>query len=313
MAMSVASLSPAKRPQRDRRTIALTFDDVPRDRGAFFSTTERTERLIATLRAEGVEQAAFFSVPGFIAEPGKGNGAAHIEAYAAAGHVIANHTWDHRRLSDISADKFVESIAQAESWLKGKTGYRPWFRFPYLDQAYFQPAKCRKVSAYLRKVGLADAWVTVDGLDWAIEARTLMAVQRHERIDLSALRASYVSTMVHAAEFYDRLAVSLIGRSPAHVILLHEADVTTLFLRDLVHALRSRGWAIVTADEAYADPLYQALPLGPAMDFCGGQLDPLHCSSMAPTGEPLSNAPTVFELMAWVAGRQGTIRYSGTR
>jgi len=309
--MAAVSLPPAKGPYPDRRKIALTFDDVPRDRGAFFTTTERTERLIATLRAEGVEQAAFFAVPGFIAEPGKVDGSAHIAAYAAAGHVIANHTWDHPRLSDISANEFVQSIAQAESWLKGKTGYRPWFRFPYLDQAYFQPAKSRKVSAYLRKVGLADAWVTVDGLDWAIEAHTLRAAKRHERMDLSALRANYVSTMVHAAEFYDELALSLIGRSPAHVMLLHEADVTVICLSDLIRALRGRGWAIITADEAYADPLYHALPLGPAKDFCGFHSYPTNCPSQAPMGHPLSNAPTVFELMAWAAGRQGTNRYPG--
>ena len=312
LAMSAVSLPLSRGAISAQRRIALTFDDVPRDPGAFFSTTERTERLIETLRVEGIEQAAFFAVPGFIAEPGKADGAAHIAAYAAAGHIIANHTWDHPRLSDVSADEFVKSIARTEIWLKGRLGYRPWFRFPYLDQAYFQPAKSRKVSTYLRKIGLADAWVTVDGSDWAIEARTRLAVQRHEQIDLSALRASYVRTMVHAAEFYDQLAVSLIGRSPAHVILLHEADVTTLCLRDLVRALRGRGWTIITADEAYADPLYDALPLGPAKDFCGIHPGPTRCRNAAQVDHPLATGPTVFELMAWAAGRQGINRYAGS-
>lgn len=295
------------------RRIALTFDDVPRDPGAFFTTAERSERLIASLRAEGVEQAAFFAVPGFIAEPGKGNGPAHIAAYAAAGHVIGNHSWDHPRLSDIPAAAFIASIARAERWLKNKPGHRSWFRFPYLDQAYAHSAKSRKVAAYLRKAGLADAWVTVDGSDWAIEGRTVQAAQRRQRIDKAALRAAYVDTMVGAAEFYDRLAVSLIGRSPAHVFLLHEADVTALFLGDLVRALRVRGWTIVTADEAYGDPLYRALPLGPARDFCGVAGHPARCRDPAGIVHPLATGPTVFELMAWAAGRRGAIRYGGAR
>ena len=312
-AMAAVALPHSRGGISGQHRIALTFDDVPRDPGAFFSTAERTERLIETLRAEGVEQAAFFVVPGFIAEPGKADGAAHIAAYAAAGHIIANHTWDHPRLSDVSAAEFVKSIAQTEKWLKGKPGYRPWFRFPYLDQAYFQSAKSRKVSVYLRKGGLADAWVTVDGSDWAIEARTRLAARRREKIDLSALRASYVRTMVHAAEFYDQLAVSLIGRSPAHVILLHEADVTTLCLGEFVRALRARGWTIITADEAYADPLYHALPLGSAKDFCGIHPGPAHCPNPAWVDHPLATGPTVFELLAWATGRKGPNRYPGTR
>jgi peptidoglycan/xylan/chitin deacetylase (PgdA/CDA1 family) len=290
-----------------QRRIALTFDDVPRDRGAFLSTPERTQRLIATLRTEGVEQAAFFAVPGFIAEPGKANGAAHIAAYAAAGHVIGNHTWDHPQLSEIPAAEFVASIAKAEHWLKGKPGYRPWFRFPYLDQAYAQRVKSRTVASYLRKAGLADAWVTVDGSDWAIESQTQLAARRRERIDMAALRSRYVRTMVGAAEFYDRLAASVIGRSPAHVMLLHETDVAALYIGHFIRELRRRGWAIVTADEAYADPLYRTLPLGPAKDFC---LANAPCPDPARIAHPLATGPTVFELMAWAAGRRGAIRYT---
>lgn len=264
--------------------------------------------MIATLRAEGVDQAAFFAVPGFIAEDGKADGAAHIAAYAAAGHVIGNHTWDHPRLSDISAAQFVSSITRTETWLKGKPGYRPWLRFPYLDQAYAQPAKSRQVADYLRKAGLSDAWVTVDGSDWAIESEALQMSQRREPIDMAALRAKYLRIMMGAAEFYDRLAVSLIGRSPAHVILLHEADVTTLFIGDFVRELRRNGWTIVAADEAYADPLYATLPLGPAEAFC-----PSHrCPDPGKMGHALATGPTVFELMAWAAGRTDAIRYLPT-
>ncbi len=293
-----------------QRRIALTFDDVPRDRGAFFPTGERTERLIATLRTWGVEQAAFFAVPGFIEEPGKANGPAHMAAYVAAGHVIANHTWDHPRLSDISAAQFIGNIAQAESWLKGRPGYRPWFRFPYLDQAYAQPEKSRKVAAYLRQVGLANAWVTIDGSDWALEDEARVAAHRRQRIDRAALRSRYVRTMIGAAEFYDRLAVSLIGRSPSHVMLLHETDVAALYIGDFIRELHRGGWTVISADEAYADPLYRTLPLGPASDFCKRNGP---CPNAAAMGHPLATGPTVFELMAWAAGRRGETRYVGPK
>ena len=54
-----------------RKMIALTFDDVPRAPGAFFTVDERTSRLIAELRTLGVPQVAFFVNPGRI-RPGDG-------------------------------------------------------------------------------------------------------------------------------------------------------------------------------------------------------------------------------------------------
>lgn len=51
------------------KRIALSFDDVPRGPGAFYTPSERTARLIAALRTSGVEQAAFFANPGGSARP----------------------------------------------------------------------------------------------------------------------------------------------------------------------------------------------------------------------------------------------------
>jgi hypothetical protein len=63
-----------------------------------------------------------------------------------------------------------------------------------------------------------------------------------------------------AVEFYDSLAVSTLGRSPAHVLLLHENDLAAAFVDDLVIALRVAGWTIVSPDEAYADPIASIVP-----------------------------------------------------
>jgi hypothetical protein len=64
-----------------------------------------------------------------------------------------------------------------------------------------------------------------------------------------------VETLLQAANFYNEIAVQAIGRSPAHVLLLHETDLAALFVDELVEALRKDGWEIVPIDEAYADPI----------------------------------------------------------
>ena len=245
-------------PQVPAKRIAITFDDPPRGPGAFMAPAERTRRLIAGMRAAGVWQAAFFVNPGRISPHGRE--AALIRDYVAAGHVIANHTATHQALSRIGAQRFLADVDRAEAWLKREPGYRPWLRFPFLDEGGRDKARRDAVREGLRARGIRDAPITVDGSDWMTESFTIAARRRGHAIDMAALRDLYVETHVQSAEWSDRLARRVLGRSPAHVLLLHETDLAALFLPDLIDALRARGWAIVTADQALADPVMFAQP-----------------------------------------------------
>lgn len=236
------------------KRIALTFDDVPRGPGAFYTPEERANRIIAALRAGGVEQAAFFANPGRIAP--RSDAAARIAAYAAAGHAIANHSWSHRDLQSVSATAFLVDIDKAEGWLKRQPNYRPWFRFPGLNQGGRDSVKRRAVVDGMTARHLQIAWVTVDGSDWNIERQTMAAKKAGKPIDEAALRNLYVETMVQSADFSDALMRRVAARDVPHVLLLHENDLAARYLGDLIAALKRDGWTIVTADSAFADPLY---------------------------------------------------------
>lgn len=242
------------------RRVALTFDDIPRQKGAFFTPEERTEKILAALRDAGVEQAAFFINPGRLATPDGANGEAHIDAYVAAGHVIANHSYSHNHLSKSTADDYLADIDRAEEWLKGRAGYRPWFRFPYLDEGADDLAKRDAVRAGLKARGLSNGYVTADGSDWHIEFLTIAASQQGKAMDMKQLRRLYVASQMSGLEYHDQLARDTLGRSPAHVMLMHETDLAALFLPDLIAEMRKQGWEIVTADEAFADAINQAEP-----------------------------------------------------
>ncbi|MFM9851288.1 MAG: polysaccharide deacetylase family protein [Sphingomonadaceae bacterium] len=247
-------------PASAHKRIALTFDDVPRSAGAFFTPDDRTWRLIAALKAAKVKQAAFFLNPGRLAEPDGKGGEARIAAYVGAGHVIANHSFSHQHLSLASVDNYLADIDKATIWLKGRKGYRPWFRFPYLDEGADDKVKRDAIRAGLRTRGLRNGYVTAESSDWNMENLAKNAVAAGKSLDMAALRDYYVKLHVEAADFYDGLARKTIGRSPAHVMLLHETDIAALYIGDLVAALRKDGWEIVTADKAYADPIGKAMP-----------------------------------------------------
>jgi peptidoglycan/xylan/chitin deacetylase (PgdA/CDA1 family) len=48
--------------------------------------------------------------------------------------LLANHTAHHIKLPAASVTEFLADIDAAETWLKNKPNYRPWYRFPFLDE-----------------------------------------------------------------------------------------------------------------------------------------------------------------------------------
>jgi peptidoglycan/xylan/chitin deacetylase (PgdA/CDA1 family) len=259
----LALLVTAAVPASAQKRIALTFDDAPRSPGPFLTPDQRTVKLIAGLRRAGVRQAAFFVNPGNLAQPWGKDGEDRLTAYVAAGHVIANHSMTHPHLSGatgLAVDAYLANIDQAEVWLKGRDGYRPWFRFPFLDEGGSDKAKRDALRAGLKARGLHNGYVTVDGADWLMEGNAIAAVRAGKAIDMKALHDLYVETMVGAAEYADGLARQALGRQPAEVILLHETDLAALWIEDVVAGLRQKGWTIITPDEAYADPIAKQMP-----------------------------------------------------
>ena len=255
VAFSLALAAPLA--AQDKR-IALTFDDTPRHPGVLYSEDERAIRLIAALSEAGVEQAAFFLNPGKLAErPG---GEARIAAYVAAGHVIANHTNSHPQLRDTDAATYIADIDAAANWLDGRDGYRPLFRFPFLDEGGRDKAKRDAIRTALAERGLTNGYVTIDASDWFYDGAWSTATRAGKSVDLDVLKTLFIESHIEAARFYDTLAQKALGRSPAHVLLLHESDLVTLALPDLIAALRDDGWTIISVDEAYADPLTTEFP-----------------------------------------------------
>lgn len=259
---SLSAAAPAA-PKPEPKRIALSFDDVPRRPGAFLTPDQRTQGILSGL-AETKVKAVFFVTTGNLDKPEGKGGEERIMIYSGAGHLIANHSHGHRRLSQISAEDYLEDVDRAAAWLRLRPGSRPWFRFPFLDEGRADKAKRDSVRAGLAARGLANGYVTADGADWNMEALTIAAREAGKDMDMKALRELYVETMVGAANFYDGLARRTLGRSPAHMLLLHETDLAALFLPALVDALRKDGWQIIGADEAYGDPIAKAAPDTPS-------------------------------------------------
>lgn len=104
------------------------------------------------------------------------------------------------------------------------------------------------------------AYVTVDNYDWYMDRLFQEAVAAGRKINLDRLRDAYVDLITDSVEFYDKVAQEQLGRSPHHVLLLHENDLAALFIADLVDRLRNRGWEIISPEEAFTDPIAAVEP-----------------------------------------------------
>ena len=61
-------------------------------------------------------------------------------------------------------------------------------------------------------------------------------------------------------EFYEKLSFEINGRHINHTLLLHHNLAAALFIDDLIKMFKDKGWEIVSATEAYEDPIYKTEP-----------------------------------------------------
>lgn len=240
---SIASSAEAKE-------LALTFDDSPRIANGHFDGPTRAKLLIAGLKKAKVAEAAFFSVSSKLDREGKDR----LAAYAGAGHIIANHTHTHPNFNETSTEDYIKDFEKADALLSKFPNFEKWFRFPYLREGD-QTAKRDGMRKSLVEAGYKNAYITLNNYDWYMEDQFQREIKINPKLDLARLRSFYVGTLLKAVEYYDAMAMKYLGRSPKHVILLHETDLNALFIADFVSALEASGWKVISPREAYKDEI----------------------------------------------------------
>lgn len=235
--------------------LALSFDDAPIADGQYFSGAERTRTLISKLKVTGVNQAIFFCTTKRMDEGGK----KRLTAYSDAGHIIANHSHSHFNLHQTDVSTYVEDFQKAHTLLKDFPTFRSWFRFPYLREGKTIEQRDAVRSA-LTSMGYKNGYVTVDNYDFYMDKLFQDGLKNGKKVNLEALKKVYVRVLLDGILFYDDIGKRILGRSPKHVLLLHENDLAALFVDALIEKLRSSEWRIASGEDAYSDPISNVEP-----------------------------------------------------
>jgi peptidoglycan-N-acetylglucosamine deacetylase len=139
------------RPLRVALTIDAESPDRPTEPGV-------TAAILDVLKAHGVRATFFVQGRWAEAEP------ALARRIAADGHIVANHSHHHARMTLLTAAGIARDVRAAERAIKAATGRdpRPWFRCPF-----GAGARTARVVDGLAAIGYVDVAWHVDGRDWA--------------------------------------------------------------------------------------------------------------------------------------------------
>ena len=238
------------------RTLALTFDDGFNP-GAQPEAAQWNAHMLAALRDHGIEAALFPS----LARMGGADGLELVRAWAQAGHLIGNHTASHRSLADpkVSLDWFIADVRAADAAVRDLAGFAPMLRFPYLKEGNTQ-ARRDGMRDWMARNQYRSAPVSIDASDWYYNIVYAAHLKAGDGDRAARVKLAYIRHLLDRADYYDGLARNVLGRSPAHVMLLHTNQINAAALPDVIAALRADGWTIASARRAFQDPLYAQAP-----------------------------------------------------
>jgi peptidoglycan/xylan/chitin deacetylase (PgdA/CDA1 family) len=177
------------------KVVCLTFDDGP--------SQKTTPKVLAILRKYNVP--ATFFVLGQCAK----RSPELLKAIVDNGHTLANHSYFHKVMPSLSAEKQDNELEETNKLLAAVSGDPQWFRPPY---GSCNPALKARVEAKGMKVVL---W-SIDPLDWKKPSPAVLKKR--------------VSDHLH----------------PGAIILLHDIHASTVKgLEGVIQAILKKGYRIV--------------------------------------------------------------------
>jgi peptidoglycan/xylan/chitin deacetylase (PgdA/CDA1 family) len=248
-----AALAAGSSPARD---IAFTFDDLPSHSALPPGVTrlQVAQDVIAALKAAGAPQVyGFINGVAIDREPGNDK---VLKAWRDAGFPLGNHGWAHLGLSKIDQATFESELTRNESVLQGLAGGTDWrwFRFPFLDEAYADPARRAASRAWLAAHGYRIAAVTASFGDYAFNEPYARCVAKGDSAAIAELEQAYLDAALESIRLSEKVEKAQFGRTPPDILLMHIGAFDAHMLPRLLALYKANGFRFVTLPQAAKDP-----------------------------------------------------------
>lgn len=238
-------------------TISFTFDDGSTSDLANYTLEDWNNLILDKLDNAGIKAIFFVKTD----DKATVKGRYLIDSWDKRGHGIANHTFSHPNFNkdEINADDFREELLKADSLIKTYDNYVKLFRFPYLKEGGTQ-LEISNIRQIMQNNGYRNGYVTIDASDWYIDSRLRKRLKQNPKPNIEVFKDFYLEHLFERATYYENLSFKLTERHIRHTLLLHHNLAAALFLDDLIKMFKSKGWNVISAEEAYRDPIFGQIP-----------------------------------------------------
>jgi peptidoglycan/xylan/chitin deacetylase (PgdA/CDA1 family) len=237
------------------QSIALTFDDGPNMVDKIgLSPADRNAAILRQLAGAHLKSILF--VTRTDADQTRNY---LIRQWGAEGHQIGNHTATHPNFNEVSLADYEQELLTCDRAIRDMPGFTRRFRFPYLKEGNTLE-KRDGFRAFLDSNSYNTGPVSVDASDWYYSQRLSARLKEHPNADTLPYRDAYLRHLYDRAQYYDGLSRTLLGRSVAHVLLLHHNLINALFLKDVIQMFKDNGWTLIDSEVAFKDPIYVMRP-----------------------------------------------------
>lgn len=241
-----------------QKRMAITMDDFNLDFDIGLDRGTRHENILNAFDAVGHKAGGFVTGSFVNSEWGQ----EVVQAWLDRGHLIANHTFTHPHANETKTTDYIDDLIKNQADLDGIAGTSDYFRFPYLDDGRDR-AQQVELFKFLNEMGLRNAPVTMDSVDWYTTSRLEAALKANPDADIAPYRDYYVNMCVTLSNHWDGVAQALGFYSLPHLTLMHHNVLNGHFLKDVLLALKADGWVFVDAAEALEFSAYHQIPHEP--------------------------------------------------
>jgi peptidoglycan/xylan/chitin deacetylase (PgdA/CDA1 family) len=197
-----------------------------------------------------------------------------LSDWLAAGHKLANHTYSHLNLSQVTPNEYIIDIEKNSAILEK---YSPqtakYFRYPFLDEGETH-VKRRQIRDYLSAEHYQIVPTTVYIEEYRWNNTFIECLLQNDQTGLANLKNNLVR---HALEMLDiacGYAELLFNKNIKHILLLHETLFNAYLLDDLLTAFKNAGVTFIPLPTALAEDVYHIDPDVLGVEYYGllGQL-----------------------------------------
>ncbi len=223
-----------------KREIAITIDDLP-----FVGESKNfhLNMIIDAFKASEVPATGFI-----IAREVNASNLPVLQKFHDAGLGLGNHTVSHANLNKLSADRYIQEIAEADKILSPVMSEPKYFRYPYLVMG--DGFKKERVMHFLASKNYRIAPISIDSKDFVFNQLLLSVPESERRQFLTVLKPCYLDFIWQQTLKAEEHSRALRKPDRPQILLIHANLLNAYVLPDIINLYKQNNFSFVSLEEA---------------------------------------------------------------